>query len=622
MRLLKENLLLQFSVVSLVAMVIIAAVFVVLLSNIIKAHALEDAVEEAIATSSGRLLKAIKPADLEIPMTGERYNRFHEFVQESIVSGRTARVKLWAKDGTVIYSDDPELVGKRFPDNENLLVALRGEVAAEVKVPEGAENEQERFLGTLIEVYTPIIFPGTTEPQGAFEIYQYYQPTARLIANLQRQVLLSTVVGFSLLYGALVAIVWRGWRTIVRQRKERQQAEAEKEKMELQLRESQKMEALGRLAGGVAHDFNNLLTVIRVGSDMLLEALNRDDSKRQDIEEIIKATERAASLTRQLLTFSRRQVLEPKVLNVNSVISDMDKMLLRLIGEDVQLETILEPKLKSIKADRGSIEQVIMNLVVNARDAMPNGGKITIRTENTILDEKGSAGIAEAKPGEFVCVSITDTGIGMDKETREHIFEPFFTTKAKGEGTGLGLSTVYGIVKQIGGWINVYSEPGQGATFRIYLPTLSDSAEGKSELSKETASSPELRGNGERLLLVEDDELIRTATQRLLSETGYTVLSAGSAEEALAIFQREDGDFQLVICDVVLPDKSGVELADQLLALQPELRVILSSGYTDEKLRMSAVEEKGYPFLQKPYSTEKLLRSIKENIGNKGRDAR
>jgi signal transduction histidine kinase/CheY-like chemotaxis protein len=501
-------------------------------------------------------------------------------------------------------------------------VALRGEVAAEVKVPEGAENEQERFLGTLIEVYTPIIFPGTTEPQGAFEIYQYYQPTARLIANLQRQVLLSTVVGFSLLYGALVAIVWRGWRTIVRQRKERQQAEAEKEKMELQLRESQKMEALGRLAGGVAHDFNNLLTVIRVGSDMLLEALNRDDSKRQDIEEIIKATERAASLTRQLLTFSRRQVLEPKVLNVNSVISDMDKMLLRLIGEDVQLETILEPKLKSIKADRGSIEQVIMNLVVNARDAMPNGGKITIRTENTILDEKGSAGIAEAKPGEFVCVSITDTGIGMDKETREHIFEPFFTTKAKGEGTGLGLSTVYGIVKQIGGWINVYSEPGQGATFRIYLPTLSDSAEGKSELSKETASSPELRGNGERLLLVEDDELIRTATQRLLSETGYTVLSAGSAEEALAIFQREDGDFQLVICDVVLPDKSGVELADQLLALQPELRVILSSGYTDEKLRMSAVEEKGYPFLQKPYSTEKLLRSIKENIGNKGRDAR
>ena len=618
MRLLKENLLVQFSVVSLIAMAIIAVVSGVFLSNAIQSHAVDALIDDAIADSSGRLLTAITPADLETPMTGERYDRFRKFLQESIVSARTARVKLWANDGTVIYSDDPASVGQKFPDNEHLLTALRGDVATEIKIPESPENERERFLGTLIEVYTPIIFSDSTGPQGAFEIYQYYQPTAHLITNLQLAVLFPAGVGLLLLYGASVGIVWGGWRTIVRQRRERERAEEEKERMEFQLRESQKMEAVGRLAGGVAHDFNNLLTVIALGSDLLLSDLGEDDPKRQDVEEIKKATGRATSLTRQLLTLSRRQVFEPTALDINSIVTDMEKMLHRLIGEDVKLETVLEPKLGSVEADRGNIEQVIMNIVVNAGDAMPNGGKITIRTENMVLNEKDAAGIPEAKPGEFICLSIEDTGTGMDKETREHIFEPFFTTKAKGKGTGLGLSIVYGIVKQFGGWIKVYSELGQGSTFRVCIPASSGSSEDKNKLTEETVSLQELYGNGERILLVDDDESIRAAAYRLLTENGYSVFSAGSAEEALTIFNREDGNFQLVLSDVVLPGKSGVELAGQLLVLQPELHIVLSSGYANDKAQLSVVQEKGYPFIQKPYAVEKLLRSVKENVARAG----
>lgn len=255
-----------------------------------------------------------------------------------------------------------------------------------------------------------------------------------------------------------------------------------------------------------------------------------------------------------------------------------------------------------------------MNMVVNAHDAMPDGGKITVRTENIILDEKDIAGVSEAKPGEFIRFSVEDSGAGMDKETTEHIFEPFFTTKGKGKGTGLGLSTVYGIVKQNDGWINVYSEPGKGSTFRVYLPAFSGSSEDKNEPTKKTASLQELQGNGERILLVEDDELILAVAHRLLTENGYLVFSAGSAEEALTIFDRENGDFRLVLSDVVLPGQSGIELAEQLLTLQPELQIILNSGYTDEKAQLSAIQDKGYPFIQKPYTTEKLLRSVKEHI--------
>jgi signal transduction histidine kinase/ActR/RegA family two-component response regulator len=567
MKHLKDNLLIQFSVISFVVMAVIAIALAVLLSNAIRSHAVDTLVDEAIADTSGRLLGAITPADLEVPMTGEH-----------------------------------------------------GENALEIKIPEDPENERERFLGTLMEVYTPIIFPGTTEPQGALEIYQYYQPTAQLINDLHGWVLVSISAGFMILYGSLVGNVWGGWRTIIRQREEGKRAEKEKENIQFQLRQAQKMEAVGRLAGGVAHDFNNLLTVITVGSDILLDEIEEDDPKHQDVVEIKKATERATSLTRQLLAFSHRQVLEMEVLNINSIMSDMEKMLSRLIGEDVQLETILDPKLSSIEADRGSIEQVIMNIVVNAHDAMLNGGKITLQTENVTLGEDDCAGIPGAKPGEFVRFSITDTGTGIDAETREHIFEPFFTTKAKGKGTGLGLSTVFGIVKQSGGWINVYSEPGQGSTFRIYLPVFSVGSEGKNKRIKELTFFQELHGNGERILLVEDEESIRAVAERLLTENGYLVFSAGTAEEALAIFNKEAGDFQLVLSDVVLPTNSGVELANQLLTLKPELHIVLSSGYANEKAQLSAIREKGYPFMQKPYTKEKLLHGVKENISRVEKD--
>ena len=614
MKLFKDNLFFQFSVISFAVMIVIAVTLITSLSNSIRSQAINTLSDEAKADVQSQILREITSADLNNPMTGERYDRFHKFVQESIVSEKTARVKLWARDGTVIYSNDPASVGEKFPDNENLLKALDGETPIEIKIAAAPENARERFLGTLMEVYTPIIFPGTTEPQGVLEIYRYYEPTAILIAHQRKEIMLSIVIGFVLLYGALVSMVWRSWRTIIQQREESKRAEEERDKIQFQLRESQKMEAIGRLAGGVAHDFNNVLTAITIGSEMLLGDLSSGDPKRQDVEEIQKAAERATSLTRQLLTFSRRQMVEVKLLDVNFIISDMDKMLRRLIGEDVQLDTILEPKLNSIKGDSGSIEQVIMNIVVNASDAMPNGGKITVRTENVALVEKDITFIAEAKPGDFVRLSIADTGTGMDKETMEHIFEPFFTTKAKGQGTGLGLSTVFGIVKQIDGWINVYSEPGRGSTFRVYIPAFFGGSKDKNELTPKTTSLQKLHGNGERILLVEDDESIRTVALRLLTENGYKVIPAVSAEEAMAIFDRENRNFQLVLSDVVLPGKSGVELVGQLLTLQPELHIILSSGYADDKAQLSVIQERGYPFIQKPYTTDKLLRSIRENI--------
>lgn len=614
MKLFKDNLFFQFSVISFTVMVVIAVVLITSLSNSIRSQAIDSLSAEAKADVQSRILQEITPADLKNPMIGERYDRFHKFVQESIVSGETARVKLWARDGTVIYSNDPASVGEKFPDNENLLKALADETPIEIKIAEDPENARERFLGTLMEVYTPIIFPGTSEPQGVLEIYRYYEPTATIIDRQRKEIMLSIVIGFMLLYGTLVTTVWRSWRTIIQQREDGKRAATEREKIQFQLRESQKMEAIGRLAGGVAHDFNNVLTAITVGSEMLLGDLGRDDPKRHDVEEIQKAAERATSLTRQLLTFSRRQKVEVKLLDVNSIISNMDKMLRRLIGENVQLDTILEPKINSIKGDSGSIEQVIMNIVINASDAMPDGGKITIRTENVTLDEKDVTFIAEAKPGNFVRLSITDTGTGMDKETMEHIFEPFFTTKAKGKGTGLGLATVFGVVKQIDGWINVYSEPGRGSTFSVYIPAFSRGSKDKNELTKETTSVQELQGNGQRILLVEDDESIRTVVLRLLSENGYIVIPAVSAEEAMAVFDREAHNFQLVLSDTVLPGKSGVELVGQLLILQPELHIILSSGYSDDKAQLSTIQEKGYPFIQKPYTTDKLLRSIKETI--------
>ncbi|MDZ7261538.1 MAG: PAS domain S-box protein [candidate division KSB1 bacterium] len=394
---------------------------------------------------------------------------------------------------------------------------------------------------------------------------------------------------------------------------ERKQAEEEKAKLEERLRQSQKMEAVGRLAGGVAHDFNNLLTAISGYTELLLGDLGPGHPMRADLGEIKKAADRAAALTRQLLAFSRRQLLQPKVLDLNTLITNMDNMLRRLIGEDIELVTRLEPKLRRVKADPGQIEQVIMNLVVNAHDAMPQGGKLTIQTENRTLKQEHCQLMPEARPGQFVCLSLTDTGLGMDQATISQLFEPFFTTKGPGEGSGLGLSVVYGIVKQHDGWITVDSQPGQGSTFKVYLPAFSLALEVQEQPPK-TVSIPELQGQGQRILLVEDEETVREFTSRALAENGYLVVTTTTAQEALERFEQEKGKFHLVFSDVVLPDQNGLQLVEHLLTRKPELRVLLCSGYTDQKSQWPLIQEKGFRFLQKPYVLSDLLQAVRETL--------
>ena len=384
---------------------------------------------------------------------------------------------------------------------------------------------------------------------------------------------------------------------------ERKRAEEERERIQAQLLQSQKMEAVGRLAGGVAHDFNNLLTAITSYSDFLLKNLAQQDPRRQDAEEIRKAAERAATLTRQLLAFSRRQIFQPQVLRLNEIVSNIEKMLGRLIGEDIELVTMLDPTLCAVKADPGQIEQVIMNLVVNAHDAMPEGGKLTIRTENVILNEELP---------KFVCLSVQDTGIGMDEEVRQHLFEPFFTTKEVGKGTGLGLAVAYGIVTQHGGWIQVDSEPGRGSLFRVYLPV--SAAEEEETEAAEAISPEELRGSGQRILLVEDEQSVRDAVQRALEENGYIVFAAADATEATDIYDQEKEKLDLLFSDVVLPGKSGLQLTDELLSCSPGLPVLLTSGHADRESHWAVIQKRGFRFLQKPFALADLLRAVKETM--------
>ncbi len=392
----------------------------------------------------------------------------------------------------------------------------------------------------------------------------------------------------------------------------RKRAAEEKKKLEEQLFQSQKMEAIGALAGGVAHDFNNLLTAILGFSELTLASLGDNEPVRKDIEEVQAAARRAASLTHQLLAFSRREVLQPKTLSLNTLVTDMENMLRRLIGEDIELVAILEPELKSIKADPGQFEQVIMNLVVNAKDAMPAGGKITIKTENITINEEYCRSYPDAREGTFVSLVVEDTGSGIDKEVIPHIFEPFFTTKGTSEGTGLGLSVTYGIVRQHEGWINVYSEPGQGTTFRVYLPVAPADA-----VEEASAHVPleKFRGNGERILVVEDEDEIRKFATRVLAENGYVGFEATGARKALDIFTSEKGEFHLVFIDVVLRDKNGLELADQLRSVKRRVPILMTSGYTDQKVHWPVIEERGFKFLQKPYSVADLLKAIKETMG-------
>jgi len=385
----------------------------------------------------------------------------------------------------------------------------------------------------------------------------------------------------------------------------------EQRRLQAQLVQSQKMEAVGRLAGGVAHDFNNLLTVITTSCDLLLEDLAAGDSKREDVEQVRKAADGAAALTRQLLAFSRQQVLTPQVVDLGDVVHGVEKMLRRVIGEDVDLVTVLGSDTGAVKADVGQLEQVLMNLAVNARDAMATGGKLTIETANVEHDPEYAREQDAAPVSRFVMLAVSDTGVGMDEATKARIFEPFFTTKGPGKGTGLGLATVYGIVKQSGGFIWVYSEPGLGTTFKIYLPRV-DAAATATAAAPASAGSP--RGT-ETVLLVEDADAVRAVTHQALARQGYTVLDAPNGAEALRIAADHPGPIHLLLTDVVMPGLSGRQLSDQLARLRPDTKVLFTSGYTDDAVVRHGVLESGIAYLQKPFTVDGLARKVREVLG-------
>jgi signal transduction histidine kinase len=384
----------------------------------------------------------------------------------------------------------------------------------------------------------------------------------------------------------------------------------ERRELEQRLAQSQKMESVGQLAGGVAHDFNNLLTAILGNCEMTLGDLPPADPRRSGIEDIRVAAVHAAALTRQLLAFSRRQILQPKVLNLNAAVRETLEMLGRLIGEDIELATELQTDLGNTRADPVEVGQVIMNLSVNARDAMPDGGKLTIRTANLDL-ELDTAGHDDAiEPGRYVVLSISDSGTGIDEHTREKIFEPFFTTKDKGKGTGLGLSTVYGIVKQSGGHISLESRADIGTTFKIYLPRVEEAVD-----VDEPSQAAVSKGGPETILLVEDEESLRRPISKLLGRQGYTVLVARDGRQALEICQAYDGAIDLMVTDLVMPGMSGLELGERVADLRPEMKVLYTSGYSDAAIGNNRVLAADLEFIQKPYTAAELDRRIRELLG-------
>jgi len=390
----------------------------------------------------------------------------------------------------------------------------------------------------------------------------------------------------------------------------------ERHNLEQQLRQSQKMEAVGRLAGGIAHDFNNLLTVISGYNELIEEMLEKEHPAVRELHEVKRATERATALTRQLLAFSRQQVLEPKLLDLNTVIAGMETLLRKLVGEDINVTMKLAPEIYSIKADPGQIGQIIMNLAVNARDAMPHGGQLTIETVNSQLDENTARDHdVNLEFGDYVLLAVSDSGTGMDETTRSRIFEPFFTTKALGKGTGLGLSTVYGVVKQSGGFIWVYSEPGIGTTFKIYLPKAAGTEQAKLQPSR---ASGDLRAHGqESVLILEDEDAVRNLAGILLKRAGYEVFEAETPEHALAIMKERSAKKQqihLLLTDVVLRQSSGRDVAHKIMQISPETRVLYMSGYTDDAVLRHGVLSASAQFLQKPFTTESLTRKVREVI--------
>lgn len=392
----------------------------------------------------------------------------------------------------------------------------------------------------------------------------------------------------------------------------RKRGEEEKDHLQTQFLHAQKMEAVGRLAGGVAHDFNNMLSVIIGYGELAKSELSPQDPLHFKIEEILKAANKSADLTRQLLAFSRQQIIEPKVLNINTIIDDSERMLNRLLGEDIELTFTPQSDLWSAIMDPSQIDQILVNLAVNARDAMPKGGKLLIETDNATIDKTFCAKHIGALPGDFIVLVISDTGSGMDKETQQHLFEPFFTTKGEGKGTGLGLSTVFGIVKQNNGFIHVYSEPGLGTTFRIYFPRYLGSA----IETKEKEAPAVLRGT-ETILVVEDEEQLLAISKAFLDSQGYTVLTASQPGEAIILCEKYEGDIHLLITDVVMPTMNGKELRERIEKLKPGIEILFMSGYTADVIAHHGVLAEGVTFIQKPFMMGDFLGKVRGVLGNK-----
>jgi signal transduction histidine kinase len=390
---------------------------------------------------------------------------------------------------------------------------------------------------------------------------------------------------------------------------ERERTEAERAHLADQLQQAQKIDSLGRLAGGVAHDFNNLLTVIIGYADLMLLEIAKDDPLRSNLDDIRLAADRAAGLTRQLLAFSRRQLLKPRVLDVNALIAESTRMLQRLVGEDVELVTTLDPQLARVNADPGQIDQVLVNLIVNARDAMPQGGRLIVETQNVVVGEEDAERHVTFQAGVYVMIAVSDTGPGIDPDVLPRIFEPFFTTKEPGKGTGLGLSMVYGIVKQSGGWIWVYSEPGHGTTFKIYLPRVDEPV---ATATQEAALDRESPRGAETVLVVEDEDTVRKLTAQALQKYGYDVIEAANGGDALLACERRNEPIPLLITDVVMPHVSGPELAIRLRQLHPEMRVLYTSGYTDDAVVRHGLLDRTMAFLQKPFSPDTLARKVRD----------
>ena len=523
------------------------------------------------------------------------------------------RAKVWDTQARILWSDETTLIGRQFLDNEELHEALSGTLEVEIKSLHKAEQGYERAVfTTLAEIYVPIL-SGEGKVVGVVEVYK---TPDRLLAAIRRGRIAIWSISFAgalLLFLVMHRLLTHVYRKEVEEETLRAEAgrlEAEVAKRTQQLFQAQKMEAVGLLAGGVAHDFNNLLTVITGRTELLLRRVRPGDPMARGLELIEETAQRASSLTRQLLAFSRKQRLERRIVSLNGIVSGMEEMLRPLIGEQIALVTVLDPELGLVSADAGQLEQVILNLVVNARDAMPRGGRLVIRTANSQLDDATGAWRPGPDVGCYAVLSVSDTGVGMDQATQARIFEPFFTTKDPGQGTGLGLSTVYGIVQQHGGFVSVESAPGAGTTLRICLPHVGAALDviDTSEISPPRAVPA--RGT-ETVLVVENEDEVRALTIEVLSQCGYAVLAAADGEVALRVAAQHPGPLHLLLTDVVMPHLNGWELARQLTAVRPEMKVLYMTGYDEITAHEGVLEPN---VLQKPFMPDVLARRVRQAI--------